>query len=198
MQKEEPAMKYIGIVLAAALGLGASSASAQLSQYVIQGEMAKKIQQKNEISLATAKRIAAGCEAFAQKNHASAAIAVIDMFGQEVYFERLDGAFGLTQLVAARRKAETALSSRRTSREELNRVLRGQTTEFHEGFYNEMFAVPGGLPIVVDDQILGAIGVGGSNDDEGCARAGLDAVGVRQPPQAEILPRRYGSAAGGG
>jgi uncharacterized protein GlcG (DUF336 family) len=194
-------MKRILPFAAACAGLlmfSPAGAAAQLQSYVIQGDIAKKIQQKNEISLDIAKKIAAGCEAFAQKNHSSAAIVVLDMFGQEVFFERLDGAFGLTQLVAARRKAQTALSSRRTSRDEMNRVLRGQTTEFHEGYYNEMFAVPGGVPLVVDDQLLGAVGVGGSNDDEACARAGLEAVSIKQPPQAEILPRRYGPAAGGG
>lgn len=185
-------------VAAAIVALASSGASAQLQNYVIQGPMAKKIQQKNEISLDTAKKIAAGCEAYAEKNHSSAAIAIIDMFGQEVYFERLDGAFGQMQLVAARRKADTALSARRTSREDLNNVLKGTTTEFHEGYYYNHFPVPGGVPIVVDDQILGAIGIGGSNNDEACARAGLDAVGIPQPAQAEILPRRYGPAAGGG
>ena len=190
--------RLLGAGFAATLVLTAGSASAQLAKYVIQGAAAKKIQQKNEMSLATAKAIAAGCEAYAQKNNSSAAIAIIDMFGQEVFFERLDGAFGQMQLVAARKKADTALSARRTSREDLNNVLKGTTTEFHEGYYYNHFPVPGGVPIVVDDQILGAIGVGGSNNDEACARAGLDAVGIAQPAQAEILPRRYGPAAGGG
>jgi glc operon protein GlcG len=183
---------------AAALVLAAGAHSAELSSYVIQGPMAKKIQQKNEMSLATAKTIAEGCAQYAQKNNSSAAIAIIDMFGQEVYFERLDGAFGQMQLVAARRKADTALSARRTSREDLNNVLKGNTTEFHEGYYYNQFPVPGGVPIVVDDQILGAIGVGGSVNDEACARAGLDAAGIPQPAQQPVLPRHYGPAAGGG
>jgi hypothetical protein len=76
--------RFMGAGLAAALILAGAPASAQLSKYVIQGAPAKKIQQKNEISLATAKAIAAGCAAYAQKNNASAAIAIIDMFGQEV------------------------------------------------------------------------------------------------------------------
>jgi glc operon protein GlcG len=190
--------REIGAGLAAAFLLSAPEASAQLAKYVIQGPMAKKIAQKNEISLDTAKKIAAGCEAYAEKNHASAAIAIIDMFGQEVYFERLDGAFGQAQLVAARRKADTALSSRRTSREAMNSVVKGNTTDFHEGYFNNLFAVPGGVPMVVDDQILGAIGVGGSNNDEACARAGLDAAGIPQPPQAEIIPRHYGPGPSGG
>src|SRR5689334_4323609 len=90
---------------AALFFFGAAAAEAQIQNYVIQGDAAKKILQKNEISLDTAKRLAAGCEAFAKAHNSSAAIAVLDMFGQEVFFERLDGAFGLTQLVAARRKA---------------------------------------------------------------------------------------------
>jgi glc operon protein GlcG len=183
---------------AAALASAAGAQSAELSSYVIQGPMAKKIEQKNEISLDTAKKIAEGCADYARAHNSSAAIAVIDMFGQEVYFERLDGAFGQVQLVAARRKADTALSARRTTREDLNNVLKGNTTEFHEGYYYNEFAVAGGVPIVVDDQILGAIGVGGSVNDEACARAGLDAVGIAQPPQAPILPRHYGPVAGGG
>ena len=192
-------MRHHILAATAALSvLAFTAAQAQIQNYVIQGDAAKKILQKNEISLDTAKKLAAGCEAFARAHNSAAAIAVLDMFGQEVFFERLDGAFGLTQLVAARRKAETALSNRRTSRENLNRVLQGSTTEFHEGFYNNSFPVPGGVPIIVDDQILGAIGVGGSADDEGCARAALDAVHIKQPPQAPVMPRRYGAGAGGG
>jgi len=190
--------RHLFACFAALAFCGVAAAEAQIQNYVIQGDAAKKILQKNEISLDTAKRLAAGCEAFAKAHNSSAAIAVLDMFGQEVFFERLDGAFGLTQLVAARRKAETALMNRRTSRENLNRVLQGNTTEFHEGFYNNSFPVPGGVPIIVDDQILGAIGVGGSADDEGCARAGLDAVHIKQPAQAPIIPRRYGPGTSGG
>ena len=102
---EDAPIKILILAAGAALALAANPVSAQLQSFVIQGDMAKKIQQKNEISLDVAKKIAAGCEAFAQKNRSSAAIVIIDMFGQEVFFERLDGAFGTTQLVAARRKA---------------------------------------------------------------------------------------------
>jgi uncharacterized protein GlcG (DUF336 family) len=185
-------------VAAVGIALNTASASAKLSDVIVQGDAAHKIQESTELSLAAAKKMAAACEVFAARNHASAAITILDKFGQEVYFERLDGAFGPTQLVASNRKAKTALITRRSSHEELNRVLRGQTTEFHEGFYNDVFAVPGGLPITIEDQFLGAIGVGGSNDDEGCARAGLDAIGAVQPPAADKLPRRYAPSVSGG
>jgi glc operon protein GlcG len=184
--------------ITAAVLFTANGAMAGLADVVVQGAAAKKIQESTELSLAAAKKMAAACEAFAARNHASAAITILDKFGQQVYFERTDGAFGPTQLVASNRKAKTALITRRTSHEELNRVLRGQTTEFHEGFYNDVFAVPGGLAITMEDQFLGAIGVGGSIDDEGCARAGLDAIGAVQPPAADKLPRRYAPSVSGG
>lgn len=44
------------------------------------------------------------------------------------------------------------------------------------------FAASGGLPIVVDDQLLGAIGVGGSTENEACAYEALVTVLGPQPP----------------
>jgi uncharacterized protein GlcG (DUF336 family) len=35
---------------------------------------------------------------------------------------------------------------------------------------------PGGLPILIDGQVAGGIGIGGSTDDRACAQAGIDAV----------------------
>ena len=42
------------------------------------------------------------------------------------------------------------------------------------------FMAGGGLPVVINGQVAGAIGVGGSPDDEGCARVGIDAVFGKQ------------------
>jgi hypothetical protein len=53
------------------------------------------------------------------------------------------------------------------------------------------YFVSGGLPIVVDDQLIGAVGVGGGNADEQCAYHALQKVLGPQPP----LPQ---SPAGGG
>ena len=44
------------------------------------------------------------------------------------------------------------------------------------------YFVPGGLPIIVDNQLIGAIGVGGGNADEACAYAALNKVLGPQPP----------------
>ena len=60
----------------------------------------------------------------------------------------------------------------------------------------DAYWVSGGLPIVVDNVLIGAIGVGGSGLDEECANAGLTAVLGPQPALAEKLPpRNRGGAA---
>lgn len=51
-----------------------------------------------------------------------------------------------------------------------------------------MYLVSGGLPIVVDDQMIGAIGVGGGNADEQCAYQALTKVLGPQPPLAPNMP----------
>ena len=51
-----------------------------------------------------------------------------------------------------------------------------------------VFPTAGGLPIMVDDQMIGAIGVGGSNVDEECAYAALTSVVGPQPALAPKLP----------
>jgi len=51
-----------------------------------------------------------------------------------------------------------------------------------------VFPTSGGLPIIVDNQMIGAIGVGGSNRDEECAYQALTAVVGPQPPLAPPTP----------
>jgi hypothetical protein len=50
------------------------------------------------------------------------------------------------------------------------------------------YFVPGGLPIVVEDQLIGAIGVGGGNADEQCAYQALVKVLGPQPPLTQAPP----------
>jgi uncharacterized protein GlcG (DUF336 family) len=55
-----------------------------------------------------------------------------------------------------------------------------------------LFPVLGAIPIMVDGQVAGAVGVGGGPppNDEQCAQAGLDAVGIRAPSPAAPAPAR--------
>jgi uncharacterized protein GlcG (DUF336 family) len=178
------------------MAFGAGSAYAQLQKFVISPEAAKKLLEKNEISLDTATKIADVCMDYARQHNVTLTIAIYDQFGEPVLIRRMDGQ-GKTNIETAILKAKTVLNTRRASHVDMNRVLQGQTNEFHAGFYNGVFANKGGLPIVVDDQFLGAIGVGGSNVDEECAQAGLEKVlGVKITLEPN-LPRGGGANGGG-
>ena len=165
-------------------------AAAQLDRFVIKGPAADRIEEKSEISLDTAKKIAARCEDEARARGAAASIAILDQFGQQVYFERMDGLRGHRQLDAAIMKAHAVIVTHDPSHVEVNRVMQGEQSEFHEGYYHDIFVASGGLPIVVDHQFIGAVGVGGSGFDELCAHDALQAVIGAQPPLTPTVPRR--------
>ena len=58
------------------------------------------------------------------------------------------------------------------------------------------YFVGGGVPIVLENQLIGAIGVGGGNMDEPCAYAALSKVlGIQPPPPAPAARRRRPLAA---
>jgi uncharacterized protein GlcG (DUF336 family) len=172
--------------------LASDSALAQLDKFVIKGPATERIEEKNEILLDTAKSIAAHCEQAARAKGAAAFIAILDQFGQQVYFERMDGLRGHRQLDAAIMKAHAVVVTHTPSHLELNRAITGEQSEFHSGFYHDIFVASGGLPIVVDHQFPGAIGVGGSGFDEVCARDALEAVIGPQPPLTPTIPHRDG------
>jgi len=178
-------LKCLGLACAGLLSVAATNASAQLENYVVQGAQAERMLEKNAISLDTAKRVADVCSTAARERGSQAAIAILDQYGLLVYFERMDGIRWTTQIDAAIRKAKTSLTLGEPSRGVYNRVQSGQFTDFHFGYWYDAFKTPGGLPIIVDNQLLGAIGVGGSGFDEECAHMALTEVFGPQPPLLE-------------
>jgi glc operon protein GlcG len=122
---------------------------------------------KHVLSLAGAKRVAAAALAEARRLSApGAAIAVTDDAGTLLYLERLDGTFAMAATVSAG-KARTAALFQKPTRVFEEAINKGRTA---------MTALPdftplqGGVPIVVDGQVAGAIGVSGAasaqQDDE--------------------------------
>jgi uncharacterized protein GlcG (DUF336 family) len=160
---------------------------ASLDSLVIHGDAAKKIHEKYAISIDAAKKMAAACIAFAKQHNVAVSISIMDPIGEMVYFERMDGQ-GKLNTSTAILKSKTALVTRASTHIVMNNVLQGRASEFRAGFYNGEFANKGGLPIIAEDQFLGAIGVGGSNVDEECAQAALEAVVGPQPPLVQNLP----------
>ncbi len=130
---------------------------------------------KKCLTLADVKIIAAACEAEALRQHFPVSIAIVDDGGHLLWLQRLDDA-PLTSMNIATGKAHTAALGRRPSKVYEEVVAGGR---------NAFLSVPGGLtmleggePIVVDGDMVGAVGVSGvkSAEDAEIARAGISAL----------------------
>jgi glc operon protein GlcG len=122
------------------------------------------------INAAAAKKIAAGVIAECQKNGWNVSVAVVDNHGGLVYFERMENTQYASNDIAIG-KAKAAATYRRPTRAFADVINKGgPATATLPG----VFASPGGLPIMVDGKVTGAVGVSGvtGDQDEQCARAG--------------------------
>lgn len=123
------------------------------------------------ISLDAAKKVVAEAVKFAKANSApGAAIAVVDNGGNLVYLERLDNTFPAASEVAIK-KANTAATFRAPSSKLENSINGGRQALITVGHT----FLQGGVPIVYEGQVIGAIGVSGSasaQQDEDMATAG--------------------------
>jgi uncharacterized protein GlcG (DUF336 family) len=128
------------------------------------------------ISLENAKKVAAPAIAEAAKNNWGMAVAIVDPSGNLVYYEKMDATQLGSANVAIDKARSAALFKRptKTYQDALAAGGDGMRILRLQG------AVPieGGVPILVDGKIAGAIGVSGgtSAQDGQCAKAGADAV----------------------
>jgi len=130
---------------------------------------AQIIDTKN-ISLDGAKKIVAEAVVYAKANNApGGAIAVVDAGGNLVYLERLDNTFAAAAEVAIK-KANTAALFKAPSSKLENSINGGRQALITVGHT----FLQGGIPIIFDGQVIGAIGVSGSasaQQDEDMANA---------------------------
>jgi glc operon protein GlcG len=128
------------------------------------------------ITLEVAKKAVAAAEAEARKNNWPVAIAVLDSSGHIVLLHRLDNTqFGSVEV--ARQKAWTAVAFRRPSKAFQDIVAGGGAGLRILGLEGAT-PIEGGLPIMADGKIIGAIGVSGvtGEQDSIVAKAGADAA----------------------
>ena len=150
----------VGAALVALVALG-GGASAQ----------DKRPEYGTAVNAAAAKKIAAGVLAECQKNGWNVAVAVVDTHGFLVFFERMDNTQTASMDIAVG-KARAAATYRRATRVFMDAINKGgPATATLPG----VFASPGGVPIMVDGKVTGAVGVSGvtGDQDEQCAKAGL-------------------------
>jgi len=134
---------------------------------------AQIINTKN-ISLDAAKKVVMEAVIYAKANKApGGAIAVVDNGGNLVYLERLDGTFPASSEVSIK-KANTAALFKAPSVKLENSINGGRQALITVGHT----FLQGGIPIIVDGQVIGAIGVSGAanaQQDEEIAIAGSKA-----------------------
>src|SRR5919206_1211918 len=158
------------IMIAAVLGIGATAQA--------------QIVEKKSLDLAGAKKAIAAAADYAKKNNApGGVIAVVDEGGNLMALERLDGTFAMGATISIG-KARTAVLFKKPTRffEEL--INKGRTAMTAVDGFTPLI---GGIPIVVDNQVVGGIGVSGAasaNQDEELAFAGAAAVAGGVDPRA--------------
>ena len=137
------------------------------------------VREQKIISSAGARAMVDACTAWAERNHLTLAMSVLDWAGNLVESHAMEGA-AANSIDTALLKAKSALRWRRPT-SEMNKIVRsGQNlapTFMHD------FPQPGALPIMVDGQLIGAMGVS-SGDGEKCVQAAIDVVFKKQGASA--------------
>ena len=152
---------------AAAMWCFASAAQAQVPQY------------GTNVNHEQARKAIAGAVADARKQNLPMAIAVVDTAGQLVAFERMDNTqYG--SIAVSNDKASSAALFRRPTKV-FQDVLAGGGAGLRVLTLRGANAVEGGIPLMLDGKIIGAIGVsGGSAEQDGVvAKAGQDAMAAK-------------------
>src|SRR5215470_4506560 len=116
------------------------------------------IKEKKSLTHAGARRVIAAGVAEAKKNHSTGAFAVVDDGGNLIAVERVDGTFAAGPNIAIGKARTAALFQKETKFfEEV--IGKGRTSMVT---LNDFTPLQGGVPIVMDGQIVGAVGVSGA------------------------------------
>jgi len=135
---------------------------------------AAELPSKKYLNLSAVKTMVAAAEAEAQKRDVQVTICIVDESGNLLFLQKADGA-GINTIQFAQKKARYAALFRRPSKAAADSLKAGNLDilAFPDGFPNQ-----GGLPIKVDNQTIGGIGVSGapSEVDEAIGQVAIDAI----------------------
>lgn len=130
---------------------------------------------KPMLTLDDVKKIAAAAEAEALQNNWAVTIAIVDDGGHLLWLQRLDGAPPVSSHIAPA-KANTAAMGRRESKVYEDTINGGRVSFLSAPAIQGM--LEGGVPVIVDGHVIGAVGVSGvkSTEDAQIAKAGIAAL----------------------
>lgn len=125
------------------------------------------------VTVAQAKKMAAAVVAECASNKWNVAVAVVDTHGLLIYYERMEDTQTASSDIAIL-KAKAAATYRRPTRVFMEAINKGPATATLPGVVGS----PGGVPLMVDGKVTGAVGVSGvtGDQDEQCAKAGVAAM----------------------
>jgi uncharacterized protein GlcG (DUF336 family) len=192
----------VALVFGTVEGWSQGAAPAPFNKVTVSSEVAKRTLMKAVINADTARSIVDACVEWtkAQPGNGSIAIFVLSPTGQIVDSHQMDGVLPIGAETGLM-KAKTALYARSSSAVVAQRFkdVDGRLIRLDLGKAEGLsyYFVPGGLPIVLDDQLIGAVGVGGGNADEQCAYQAMVKVLGPQPPLATPPPAGGAGAAQG-
>lgn len=149
---------------------------ALLFLWTLTGPTQAQVADKKGLTLEGAKKVIAAAVAEAkQKNAPGGVIAVVDEGGNLVALERLDGTFAAGANISIGKARTSALFKKPTKVFE-DIINKGRTAMTA---LTDFTPLQGGIPIIVSDQIIGAVGVSGAasaQQDEELAIAGANAL----------------------
>lgn len=137
--------------------------------------MALQLPTRKFLTLEAARLAMAACEAEAARGGWKVVIAVVDEGGHALMVHRLDGA-QWSSIDTAVGKARAAVAWKRPTRLLEESINNGRFAFLSIG--QGMALLQGGVPLEIDGQVIGAIGVSGvkASDDEAVAQAGIEAL----------------------
>jgi glc operon protein GlcG len=154
----------------------AIACSLALAAVVLLGPSAQaQLLQKKALSLEAARKMVAAAEAEAERNHWRGVVAVVDDGGWVILLERMDHAALTAGVELAAGKARSAALFRKPTQALEEAINQGRYAAITARGFIEM---QGGLPVVVDGEVIGAIGASFATpeEDEQVAKAGLAAL----------------------
>ncbi|HEY8101843.1 MAG TPA: heme-binding protein [Burkholderiaceae bacterium] len=135
------------------------------------------MQTKQTLTLDDVKKIAEAAEAEAKANNWAVVISVVDEGGHLMWLQRMDGVAPISTYIAPA-KGKTAALGRRESKIYEDMINNGRFSFLSAPDLEGM--LEGGVPIMVNGQCVGAVGVSGvkSAEDAQIAKAGIAALGL--------------------
>jgi len=148
--------------------------AAAVAVVTISSIAAAQVAEKKSLTIEGARKVIAAAEAYAKKNNApGGVIAVVDEGGNLMALERLDGTFAAGANISIG-KARTAVLFKRPTKAFEDIIKNGRTAmvALPDAYFTPL---QGGVPVVIDGQIVGGVGVSGAasaQQDEELAIAG--------------------------